>query len=42
MFRNYLLNDLLSKNVQTKDLGSFKATAQHIFGRYTSLKEKHV
>ena len=42
LFRNDLLNEILSKNAQTKDLNSFKATAQHIFDRYAPLKEKHV
>ena len=42
MLRNDLLNELLSKNVQTKDLDSFKATVQYIFDRHTPLKEKHV
>ena len=42
MFRNDLLNELLSKNVQTKDLDSFNATAQYIFERHAPLKEKHV
>ena len=42
MFRNDFLNELLSKNVQTKDLDSFKATAQYIFDKHVRLKEKHV
>ena len=42
LFRNNLLNKLLSKNVQTKHLGSFKATAHYIFDTYVPLKEKHV
>ena len=42
MFKNDLLNDMLSKNVETKHLGSFNATAQYLFERYAPLKEKHV
>ena len=42
LFRNDLLNELLSRNVQTKHLDSFKATAQYIFERNAPLKEKHV
>ena len=42
LFRNDLLNELLSKNVQTKHLDSFKATAQYIFDKHAPLKEKHV
>ena len=42
LFRNDLLNELLSKKVQTKHLDSFKSTAQHIFDRHAPLKEKHV
>ena len=42
LFRNYLLNELLSQNVQTKGFDSFKATAQYIFDRHAPLKEKHV
>ena len=42
LFRNNLPNKLLSKNVQTKHLDSFKATAQDIFDRDAPLKEKHV
>ena len=38
LFRNDLLNKLLSKNVQTKDLDSFKATAQYIFDMHASLE----
>ena len=33
---------MLSKNVETKHLGSFNATAQYLFDRYAPLKEKHV
>ena len=33
---------MLTKNVQTKHLDSFKATAQYIFDRHASLKEKHI
>ena len=42
LFRNDLLKELLSKNVQTKHLNSFKATAQNIFDKHAPLKEKHV
>ena len=42
LFWNDLLNELLSKNVQTKGFDSFKATAQYIFDRHAPLKEKHV
>ena len=42
LFGNDLLKELLSKNVQTKHLVSFKATAQYIFDRHAPLKEKHV
>ena len=42
LFRNDLLNELLSKNVQTKHLNSFKSTVQYIFDRHAPLKEKHV
>ena len=42
MFRNDLLNELPSKNVQTKHLDSFKTTAQYIFDRNAPLKEKYV
>ena len=42
LFRNDLLNELLSKNVQTKHFDLFKATAQYIFDRHAPLKEKHV
>ena len=42
LFRNDLLNELLSKNVQIKHLDSFKSTAQCIFDRHAPLKEKHV
>ena len=31
LFRNNFLNELLSKNVQTKYLDSFKTTAQYVF-----------
>ena len=41
-FRNDLLNELLSKNVQIKHLDSFKSTAQYIFDRHAPLKEKQV
>ena len=34
LFRNDLLKELLSKNIQTKHLVSFKATAQYIFDRH--------
>ena len=37
---NDLLNELLSKNVQTKHLDSFKAIAQYVFDRHGHLKEK--
>ena len=37
-----ILNELLSKNVQTKHLDSFKSTAQYIFDRHAPLKEKPV
>ena len=40
--RNDLLNELLSKNVQTKVLDLFEATAQYIFDGPAPLKEKHV
>ena len=30
------------KNVQTKHIDSFKATAQNIFDRYALLKQKHI
>ena len=42
LFRNDLLNELLSKNVQTKHLDSFKATAHFIFDRHATLKEEPV
>ena len=42
LFRNDLLSELLWKNVQTKHLDSFKATAQNVFDRHAPLKEKHV
>ena len=42
LFRNDLLNELLSKNVQTKHLDSFKATTHYIFDRHAPLKEEHV
>ena len=42
LFKNDLLNDILSKNVQTKHLDSFKTIAQYLFDRYAPLKEKHV
>ena len=42
LFRNDLLNELLSKNVQTKHLDSLKATAQYIFDRHAPVKEKYV
>ena len=42
LFRNDLLNELLSKNVQTKHPDSFKPTTQYIFDRHAPLKEKHV
>ena len=42
LFRNDLLNELLSKIVQTKHLDSFNAIAQYIFDRHALLKEKHV
>ena len=42
MFRNDLLNELISKNVRTKHLDSFKATAQYVLERHAPLKEKHV
>ena len=38
LFRNDLLNELLSQNVQTKHLDSFKSTAQYIFDRHAPLK----
>ena len=41
-FRNDLLNELLSKNVQIKHLDSFKSTAQYIFDRHAPLKAKQV
>ena len=37
MFRNDLLNELLSKNARTKHLDSFKATTQYIFDRHAPL-----
>ena len=42
MFSNDILNELLSKNVQSKHLDSFKATTQYILDRHAPLKEKHV
>ena len=33
---------MLSKNVETKHLDSFNATAQDLFDIYAPLKEKHV
>ena len=42
MFRNDPLNELPSKNVQTKHLDSFKTTAQFIFDRNAPLKEKRL
>ena len=33
---------MLSKNVQTKHLDSFKATAQYIFDRHAPLREKYI
>ena len=42
LFRNDLQNKLISKNIQTKRLDSFKATAQYIFDRQAPLKENHV
>ena len=42
LFRNDLLNKLLPKNVRTKHLHSFKATAQYIFDRHAPVKEKRV
>ena len=41
-FRNDLLNELLSKNVQIKHLDSFESTAQYVFDRHAPLKEKQV
>ena len=41
-FGNDLLNELLSKNIHTKHLNSFKATAQYIFDGQAPLKEKHL
>ena len=40
LFINDLLNELLSKIVQTKHLDSFKAIAQYVFDRHGHLKEK--
>ena len=42
LFRSDLLNELPSKNVQTKDLDSVKAIVLYIFDRHAPLKEKHV
>ena len=42
LFRHDLLNELLSKNVQTEHLDSFKATAQYILDRHAPEKEEHV
>ena len=42
LFRNDLLNKLLSKNVQTKHVDLFKDTAQYILDRHAPLKENHV
>ena len=42
LFRNDLLNELLSNNVQTKHLVSFKSTAQYIFDRHARIKEKYI
>ena len=41
-FRNDLLKELLSKNVQIKHLDSFESTAQYVFDRHAPLKEKDV
>lgn len=40
--RNDLLNKVLSKNVQTSHLDSFKADAQYIFDRYASFKVENM
>ena len=42
LFRNDLLNELLSKNIQTRNLDSFKVTGQYVFDRHAPLKEKNV
>ena len=42
LFRNDLPSELISKNVENKDLDSFKATVQCIFNRNAPLREKHV
>ena len=42
LFRNNLLNKLLSKNVQTRHLDSFEANAQYLFDIHEPSKEKHV
>ena len=42
MFRNDLPSELISKNVENKDLDSFKATVQCIFNRHAPLREKYV
>ena len=42
LFRNDLLNELLSKIVQTKHLDSFKATAQYTFDRHAHHSKKNM
>ena len=42
LFINDFLNELLSKNVQTKHLDLFKSIVQYTLDRHAPLKEKHV